>query len=599
VSRSFSRPSPCFLGRVRQRQPLFPPPRGRFTAARPHVPALSRPPLLPRLPVPFSVGCLRRCSAHHRRAADDDAASAACVAGSRLSLHSGPHHFPSPPLHGSYALGPPRARALLLTMVLPPVDDRADAGCSLPALPPLVAMSQLSPGLPVLSQFHTQEDDLAEFGSALTLPPPVAPPPPSATPPQQVAPPPPVARTPSEVSPAPVVPPIPVAGRGGATLAWPPSGIVAGRAGYPLSAPPLAALSALRSSTPPVASRRTSLSAAPSVGAPIHTPPGVDYGAPIRPPRVLPPLSAFCGAPIPPRPMAEPLPELVSSLVAPPLVVPPSTSGVLGGGAMTPSPPLSLACRPLKSKAIPPVAENRQHHVVAPRSPLPSSDKPAHKDNNTGATDGNSSTSPGSSCTPPPIGPDGNAAVLQSPSLRDGRDDPESFAATRSDGRAPTQPAPRSTAPRSRSVGASTTDAGPSPQGQQLDLDALSLLVLEAVRVVGQPLLGRGDDGWTAMYVVLERAPRAGVTYKGIIVDCSRTVKKAAQGNAFVSDWSRHSVSSRALPAVHQGVAHPQGRDPPLPPAAVKGEPEDDVDIDVEACLRDTAFTDAGDSLAD
>jgi len=141
--------------------------------------------------------------------------------------------------------------------------------------------------------------------------------------------------------------------------------------------------------------------------------------------------------------------------------------------------------------------------------------------------------------------------------------------------------------------------AGASVQGQQLDLDVFSLNVLEAVRVIGQPLLGRGDDGWSAMYVVLERPSRAGVSYKGIIIDCSRSVKTASEAHAFMSDWSRHSGSGRSLPDRDQGGALVQVRNPPPPPVAVEDDHDDDFDIDAEACLRDTAVLDAGDAYAD
>jgi len=135
-------------------------------------------------------------------------------------------------------------------------------------------------------------------------------------------------------------------------------------------------------------------------------------------------------------------------------------------------------------------------------------------------------------------------------------------------------------------------------------LDDFSLRVLEAVRVVGQPLLGRGDGGWTGMYVVLERAPRAGTSYKGTIVDCSRTIKTAAQGHVFMSDWSRQGGSGRSLHAPPRSGAHAGAGDPPPPPATVRddgGGDEGDSydDIDADACLRDTAGSDKDDTLSD
>jgi len=128
---------------------------------------------------------------------------------------------------------------------------------------------------------------------------------------------------------------------------------------------------------------------------------------------------------------------------------------------------------------------------------------------------------------------------------------------------------------------------GTTPGATSLELDDFSLRVLEAVRIVGQPLLGRGDGGWTAMYVVLERTSRAAITYKGVIVDCSRAIKTSTQGQAFMSDWSRQGGSAIAPPPARKhGGCGGGGQDPVRPPVP---EDDDDDSIDVDACLRDTA----------
>jgi len=100
-----------------------------------------------------------------------------------------------------------------------------------------------------------------------------------------------------------------------------------------------------------------------------------------------------------------------------------------------------------------------------------------------------------------------------------------------------------------------------------------------------------------AIDVVLERTPRAAITYQGFIMDCFQAIRTSTQRQAFMLDWSRQGGSATALqPARKHGGNGSGGQDPACLPVP---EDKDNDSINADSCLRDTADIDRDGGLGE